>query len=96
MPLLNVNEKAECLLRQASADPEKQVEYIDLEQGIMISINNEDIIKRDMATNNIPYDQRAKVEVEWEIALESLVVAGRLRQVSRVGNLTLFRVMEGG
>ena len=91
-----LSEKADYLLNQAAADSERKVERFDLAQGIIISINGEDIIQEDLHRRNNPQDQRATVEAEWESALRELVSAGYLEQSGGQQPLTLFRVTEAG
>ena len=91
-----LSEKAEYLLNQAAADSERKVEHFDLQQGIIISTNGEDIIKEYMHRRNMPQDQRETVEAEWESALRELVSAGYLEQSSGEESRTLFRVTEAG
>ena len=91
-----LSEKADYLLNQAAADPERKVEHFDLEQGIIISTNGEDIIQEDLHRRNIPQDQRETVEAEWESARRELVSAGYLEQSSGEESRTLFRVTEAG
>ena len=92
MPQLS--EKADYLLNQAAADPERKVEHFDLEQGIIISTSGEDIIKEYM--HHMPQDRRETVEAEWESAVRELVSAGYLEQSGGEESLTLFRVTETG
>lgn len=94
MPQLSEN--AYYLLNQAAADPERKVEHFDLEQGIIISTNDEDIIKEDMHRRNIPHDQRETVEAEWGSALRELLAAGYLEQSGGQQPLTLFGVTKTG
>ena len=97
IPMLQqLSEKAGYLLNQAAADPERKVEHFDLEQGIIISTNGEDIIKEYMHRRNIPQDRRETVEAEWESALRELVSAGYLEQSDGVEPLTLFGVTDAG
>ena len=91
-----LSEKADYLLNQAAADPERKVEHFDLEQGIIISTNGEDIIQEDLHRRNIPQDQRETVEAEWESARRELVSAGYLEQSNGEESRTLFRVTEAG
>ena len=91
-----LSEKADYLLNQAAADPQRKVEHFDLEQGIIISTNGEDIIKEDMHRRNLPYGQRENVEAEWESVLRELLSAGYLEQSGGQQPLTLFRVTESG
>ena len=56
--LQQLSEKAHYLLNQAAADPEKKVERFDLEQGVIISTNGEDIIREYMHRRNIPKIER--------------------------------------
>ena len=94
MPQLN--EKAAYLLNQAAADPERKVEYFNLEREVIILINGKDIIKEHMHHRNIPQDRRETVEAEWESALRELVTAGYLEQGGGVEPLTLFGVTDAG
>ncbi len=94
MPQLS--EKAEYLLKQAAVDPQRQVEYFDLQQGVIISTNSEDIVKDDMARNNMSPNQRETVAAEWELALEELVSADLLEEKGGEYPLTLFRVTDAG
>ena len=91
-----ISEKAYYLLNQAAADPQRKVEHFNLQQGIIISTNSEDIIKEDLHRRNIPQDRRETVEAEWESALRELVSAGYLEQGDGQQPLTLFRVTEAG
>ena len=91
-----LSEKAEYLLNQAAADPERKVEYFDLDQGIIISTNGEDIIREYMHRRDIPQDRREVVEAEWGSALRELVPAGYLERSGGEEALTLFRVTEAG
>ena len=93
---LRLSEKANYLLDQAAADSERKVEHFNLQQGIIISTNSEDIIKEDLHRRNIPQDRRETVEAEWESALRELVSAGYLEQGDGQQPLTLFRVTETG
>ena len=90
------SEKAEYLLNQAAADPERKVEYFDLDQGIIISTNGEDIIREYMHRRDIPQDRREVVEAEWGSALRELVPTGYLERSGGEEALTLFRVTEAG
>ena len=90
------SEKAEYLLNQAAADPERKVEYFDLEQGIIILTNGKDIIKEYMHRRNMPKDRRETVEAEWASAFRELVSAGYLEQSGQEEPLTLFRVTDAG
>ena len=91
-----LSEKADYLLNQAAADPEGKVEHFDLEQGIIISTNGEDIIREYMHRRNMPQDRRETVEAEWVSALSELISAGYLEQSSGEESRTLFRVTEAG
>ena len=94
MPQLS--EKADYLLNQAAADPERKIEHFDLEQGIIISTNDEDIIREYMHRRNMSQDRRETVEAEWISALRELVFAGYLEQSGGVEPLTLFGVTDAG
>ena len=94
--LQQLSKKVDYLINQAAADPERKVEHFDLEQGIIISTNGEDIIQEDLHRRNIPQDQRETVEAEWESARRELVSAGYLEQSGGQQPLTLFRVTEAG
>ena len=96
IPMPQLNEKAAYLLNQAAADPERKVEHFNLEQGIIISINGEDIIKEDLHRRNVPQDRGETIEAEWESALRELVSTGYLEQTGGQQPLTLFRVTEAG
>ena len=91
-----LSEKANYLLDQAAADSERKVEHFNLQQGIIISTNGEDIIKEDSNRRNIPQDRRETVEAEWESALRELEFAGYLERIDGQQPLTLFRVTEAG
>ena len=91
-----LSEKANYLLDQAAADSERKVEHFNLQQGIIISTNGEDIIKEDSDRRNIPQDRRETVEAEWESALRELEFAGYLERIDGQQPLTLFRVTEAG
>ena len=93
---LRLSEKANYLLDQAAADSERKVEHFNLQQGIIISTNGEDIIKEDSDRRNIPQDRRETVEAEWESALRELEFAGYLERIDGQQPLTLFRVTEAG
>ena len=84
--------KARYLLRQAAADPERQIEYFDLAQGIIISANGEDIINEHMSRGGIPNNQRNTVEAGWCSALDTLERKGL---VVRTDNIH-FRITEDG
>ena len=94
MPQLS--EKADYLLNQAAADPERKIEHLDLEQGIIISTNGEDIIREYMHCRNMPQDRRETVEADWVSALSELISAGYLEQSGGQQPLTLFKVTEAG
>ena len=94
--LQQLSEKAHYLLNQAAADPKKKVERFDLEQGVIISTNGEDIIREYMHRKNIPQNRGEIVEAEWESALRELVSAGYLEQSGSQQPLTLFRVTDAG
>jgi len=97
IPILQqLSEKADYLLNQAAADPERKIEHFDLEQEIIISTNGEDIIKEYMHRRNMPQDRRETIEAEWESALRELVSAGYLEQCGGEEPLTLFRVTDDG
>ena len=94
MPQLS--EKADYLLKQAAVDPQRQVESFDLQQGIIISINGEDIIKEDMTRNGISSNNRETVSAEWELALQELVSTGFLEEKGGDYPLTLFQLTDAG
>ena len=96
LPMPQLGEKANYLLNQAAADPERKVEHFDLQQGIIISTNGKDIIEEDLHCRNLPHDQREMVEAEWGSALRELLSAGYLEQSGGVEPLTLFRVTDAG
>ncbi len=96
IPMPQLNEKAAYLLNQAAADRERKVEHFNLEQGIIISTNGEDIIKEDLHRRNVPQDRVETVEAEWESALRELVSTRYLEQTGGQQPLTLFRVTEAG
>ena len=94
MPQLS--EKAVYLLDQAAADPERQVEHFNLEQGVIVLINGKDIIQEDLRRRSIRQDRRETVEAEWESALRELESVGYLERVDAPRPLTLFRVTDTG
>ena len=96
IPMPQLSEKAAYLLNQAAADYERKVEHFNLEQGIIILINGEDIIQEHMHRSNMPQDRRETVEAEWESALRELVSAGYLEGGGGPQPLTLFRVTDAG
>ena len=91
-----LSEKADYLLKRAAVDPQRQVEYFDLQQGIIISTNGEDIIKEDMIRNDIYLNHKETVSAEWELALQELVSAGLLEEKGGEYPLTLFQITDAG
>ena len=91
-----LSEKADYLLNKAAADPQRKIEHFNLERGIIILTNGEDIIQENLHRRNIPHDQRETVEAEWESALRELVSAGYLEQSDGPQPLTPYRVTEAG
>ena len=91
-----LSENAYYLLNEAAADSERKIEHFNLEQGIIILINGEDITQEHMHRSNMPQDRRETVEAEWESALRELVSAGYLEGGGGPQPLTLFRVTDAG
>ena len=96
LPMSQLGEKANFLLNQAAADPKRTVNYFDLQQGIIILIDGQDIIGEDLRCRNIPNDQRGTVEPEWKSALRELLSAGYLENNGGPSPLTQFGVTESG
>lgn len=94
MPQLS--EKADYLLNQAAADPERKIERFNLEQGVIVLVNGKDIIQEDLRRRSIRQDRRETVEAEWESALRELESVGYLERVDAPRPLTLFRVTDTG
>ena len=86
--------KATYLLDLAVADPERQIECFNLEQGVIILTDGRDIIQEDLRRRGIRQDRRGTVEAEWESALRELESLGYLERVDVPRPLTLFRVTE--
>ena len=84
--------KAIYLLRQAAADPGRQIEHHDLGSLIFITANGEDIIEEDMLRENIPRNRRSAVEAEWCSTLFTLDRVGLLERISE----RHFRIKENG
>ena len=91
-----LSENAYYLLNEAAADPQRKIEHFNLEQGIIVLINEKDIIQEDLRRRNIRQDRRETVEAEWGSALRELESVGYLERVDAPQPLTLFRVTEDG
>ena len=94
MPQLS--EKADYLLNQAAADPERKIEHFNLEQGVIVLVNGRDIIQEDLRRRSIRQDRRETVEAKWESALRELESIGYLERVDAPRPLTLFKVTDTG
>ena len=94
--LTDLSDKAKYLLGQVSADPQKQVEFIDLQQGCLISVGGKDVISEDMARHNMPHNCREKIAAEWESALKSLEYKYLFERIGGAYPLTKFRITDAG
>lgn len=96
IPMPQFSEKADYLLTQAAADPERKIEQFNLEQGVIVLVNDKDIIQEDLRRRSIRQEGRETVEDEWESALRELESVGYLERVDAPQPLTLFRVTDDG
>ena len=94
--LTELSDKAKYLLGQASVDPQKQVEFIDMQQGCLISVGGRDVISEDMARHNISHNCRGKIAAKWESALRSLESKYLLERIGGAYPLKKIRITDAG